>query len=305
VAELVYGDGRVYTNGSLPAFMAGLMISYHHDSVPFFESMKDNTRERLLDPSRYLPGPLIGPLPQDGTNYLREPSWRILNPGIRLLTGPATGSGTYADAVQSTTCGILLRKGASRRVTVANHGFLASDEVFHPTADGDKIGDIIDRYPELDIAMVQLTPAHFSHFSNQTYFQAEPPKRLADTSTLLHGTWFEVDGMSTGLLSFQCLGRSWKYPVRPPGHPEIPVLKWKRDTTFRVFGASSPELMDGLCGAPFVETETGNVAGFFHLGNGDWAMCAALDDLVTDGKLLETMFCWRVSTSHSEGWEVT
>jgi hypothetical protein len=23
-----------------------------------------------------------------------------------------------------------------------------------------------------------------------------------------------------------------------------------------------------------------------------------------DGKLLETMLCWRVSTSHSEGWEV-
>ena len=54
VVELVYGDGRVYTNGSLPAFMAGLMISYHHDSVPFFESMKDHTRERLVDPSRYL-----------------------------------------------------------------------------------------------------------------------------------------------------------------------------------------------------------------------------------------------------------
>ena len=61
VVELVYGDGRVYTNRSLPAFMAGLMISYHHDSVPFFESMKDHTRERLLDPSRYLLGPLMEP----------------------------------------------------------------------------------------------------------------------------------------------------------------------------------------------------------------------------------------------------
>src|SRR5271168_2055247 len=61
VVELVYGDGRVYADRSLPAFMAGLMISYHHDSVPFFESMKDHTRERLLDPGRYLPGPLMGP----------------------------------------------------------------------------------------------------------------------------------------------------------------------------------------------------------------------------------------------------
>jgi hypothetical protein len=283
VVELVYGDGRVYTNGSLPAFMAGLWVSYHHDSVPFFESIKDHTRERLLDPGRYLPGPLIGPLPQDGTNYLREPSWRILNPGVRVSTGPATGSGTYADVVQSTTCGILLRKGASMRISVANHGFLAGDEVFHPTADGDKIGDIVNRYPELDIAMIQLTPAHFSHFSNQTYFQAEPPKRLANSSNLIKGAWFEVDGMSTGMISFLCLRRTFHRPVRPPGHPKIPILEWKRDTAFRIFGASSPELMDGLCGAPFVEVETGNVAGFFHLANGDWAVCAGLDDLVAEG----------------------
>jgi hypothetical protein len=282
VAELVYGDGRVYTNGSLPAFMAGLWISYHHDSIPFFESMKDHTREQLLNPNQYLPEPLIGPLPQDGTNYLREPLWRILNPGVRVSTGLATGSGTYTD-VQSTTCGILLRKGASMRVSVANYGFLAGDEVFHPTADGDKIGDIIDRYPELDIAMVQLTPAHFSHFSNQTYFQAEPPKRLADTSNLVLGTWFEVDGMSTGMLSFQYQINSWECPVQPPEHPQIPVLQWKRNMIFRIFGASSPELMDGLCGAPVVETETGNVAGFFHLANGDFAECTAVDDLVAEG----------------------
>jgi hypothetical protein len=279
VVELVYGDGRVYADHSLPAFVAGLTTSYHHDSVPFFDSMKDRTRERLIDPGQYLPGPRIGPLPQDGTNYLREPSWGILNPGVRVSTGPATGSGTYADAVQSTTCGILLRKGASMRISVANHGFLAGDEVFHPMADGDKIGDIVDRCPELDIAMVQPTPAHSSHFSNQTYFQAEPPKRLADTSNLVRGAWFEVDGMSTGMLSFQYLMDSWKRPIRPPGHPEIPVLNWRRDMAFRIFGASSPQLMDGLCGAPFVEVETGNVAGFFHLANGDFAVCAALDDL--------------------------
>jgi hypothetical protein len=169
------------------------------------------------------------------------------------------------------------------RITVANHGFLAGDEVFHPAPDGDKTGDVVDRYSELDIAMVQLTPANFSRFSNQTYFQAEPPKRLGDTSNLPFGAWFEVDGMSTGMLSFQSLGKSWELPVRPPGHPEIPVLKWKRDTTFRMFGASSPQLMEGLCGAPFVEAETGIVAGFFHLANGDWAECAAMDDLVAEG----------------------
>lgn len=283
VVELVYGDGRVYPDASLPGYVARLPTTYHHDSVPFFQSMRDHTRERLLDPSHHLPEPGIGPLPQDSNNYLHDPRWGVLNPGVRVSTGSATGSGTYANAIQSTTCGILLRKGPSMFVSVANHRFLASDEVFHPAADGDKIGDIVDRYPELDIAMVRLTPAHSNQFSNQSYFQAEPPKRLIESCDIPKGAWFEVDGMSTGMLAFSFHTNSMERPVRPPGHPRIPVLHWKQDIVFRTFGASNPQLIDGLCGAPFVEAETGNVAGFFHLANGDWAECAALDDLVAEG----------------------
>jgi len=241
VVELVHGDGRVYPWASLPGVVAGLTTTYHHDSDPFFSSMRDHTRERLLDPSQCLPGPLIGP------------------------------------AVQSTTCGILLRKRATRYVSVANHGFLATNEVFHPAYDGDKIGEIAYRYPELDIAMVQLTPANSSRFST------EPPKRLVETYDLAPGTWFEVDGMSTGLLSFLFMSNSFENPVRPPGHPRVPFLKWQHNVVSRIFGASNRQLMDGLCGAPFVEERTGNVAGFFHLANGDWAECAALDDLIAEG----------------------
>lgn len=282
VVEIAYGDGRVYPSASLPGIVAGLSTTYHHDAIPFFSSMRDHTRERLLDPCQYLPGSRIGSLAQDGTNYLREPSWGVLSPGVRVSTGFSTSSGMCAEAVQSTTCGIRLRKGASEYVSVANHGFLANNEVFHPAPDGDKIGDIVDRYPELDIAMVQLTPAHSSRFSNQMYFQAEPPQRLVEMCDLVRGTWFEVDGMSTGLVSFLYMIDAWEKPIRPPGHPEIPVLQWKRNNVLRIFGASNPELMDGLCGAPFVEIGTGNVAGFFHLANGDWAECAALDDLITE-----------------------
>ena len=42
-------------------------------------------------------------------------------------------------------------------------------------------------------------------------------------------------------------------------------------------------MQEGLCGAPFVETRTGNVAGFFHLASGDYAECAAMDDLIAEG----------------------
>lgn len=41
--------------------------------------------------------------------------------------------------------------------------------------------------------------------------------------------------------------------------------------------------MDGIRGAPIVEEYSGLVAGFFHLGAGDWAECATLDDLVAEG----------------------
>ena len=74
--------------------------------------------------------------------------------------------------------------------SVANYGFPEMSKVFHPAYDGDKIGDIVDRYPELDIAMVQCTAANSSRITNQTYFQAESPRRLAEKAT-----WFGGHGL--------------------------------------------------------------------------------------------------------------
>ena len=283
VVELKYGDGKEYLPKSLPSVVANRLTTYHHDAESFLSSMRDHTRERILNPSQYLPGPPIGPLPQDATNYINEPDWGILSPGMRVSTGCAADSGFCADAVLSTTSGILLRKGATCYVTVANRGFPDTQEVFHPAPYGDKIGDIENRYPELDIAMVRLTPANSGRYTNRTYFQAKAPRRLAETVDMAPGSWCEVDGMSTGMLSLLYSGRAMEEPVKPPGHPPIPVHQWKRKTLFNVFGATSPQLLEGICGAPLVEEETGLVAGFFHLAAGDWAECAALDDLVAEG----------------------
>jgi hypothetical protein len=154
VVEIFFGDGRTYPTASLPAAVAGLVTTYHHEPISFLDSMRSHTRERLLDPSQYLPGPRIGPLPQDRTDYLREPGWGTISPGVRVSTGVVADSGLLSDTVSSTTCGFLLRKDGKRCVSVANHGFLQTGEVYHPGYDGDKIGDVVDRYPELDIAMV-------------------------------------------------------------------------------------------------------------------------------------------------------
>lgn len=63
VVELIYGDGRDYPRRSLPGIVAGVATTYHHGPLPFLEDMKYHNRERLLDPTPYLQGPLIGPPP--------------------------------------------------------------------------------------------------------------------------------------------------------------------------------------------------------------------------------------------------
>lgn len=283
VVELDNSDGQSYEPKSLPSKVATLPVTYHHSKDPFLDIMKDCVRERVIDPSHYLPGPRIGPLPQDGTNYLAQPGWGFLCPGMRVSTGPGLSNGRYADAVASTTSGVLLQKGNLRYLTVANHGFLGHDEVHHPTDSDDKVGDIIDRYPEIDVAMVKLTPATSTHFLNNVYFKAAPPTRLLDSSAMSPGSWFEVDTMSTGLLSFMFEGVKMERPVRPQGHPPVPCCHWRRDIVMRIFGAKNQDLIDGMCGAPFVECDTGAVAGFFHLANGDHAVCATVDDLIAEG----------------------
>lgn len=282
LVELVWGDGRQYPDSSLPGKVAGRPTHYHHESVPFFEGLTQKMRERILDPRSYLPGPSIGPLPQDDTNYLDEPNWGYLTPGMRVSSECIDqGGSSYA---KSTSLGVRLRNGRMDRVTVANHGF-PTREVFHPTYLGTKIGEITDRYPELDIAFLKPTPSQTSTFTNRTYFQAESPRYIAGEERLINSrfTFWEVDGMSTGLVTLYYEARSLEQPMRPQGQPPIPVANWRRYNVSRIFGAMSGELMDGLCGAPIVSVDDGALGGFFHLATGDFAQSAMLEDLVAEG----------------------
>lgn len=286
VVELVYGDNRMYQRGSLPGRVAGITTFYHHSPNSFLCEMRSQASERLLDPLQYLPGPRIGPLPQDGTNYLHQPGWGCLTPGMRLSTGNRSASGQDTAAVPSSTSGVLLRKGPELRLTVANRGFGfagTTSEVFHPSYNEDKIGDVTDRYTEIDVAMVRLTPENLSRFSNASYFQAYPPRRLIESDMMTPGSWYEVDGMSTGLLSFWYCATLAEPLLRPPGHPEIPHRQWRLNPMYRIFGATNSTMVDGVCGAPLVEESTGNVAGFFHRADGEFAICTAVDDLIAEG----------------------
>lgn len=127
--------------------------------------------------------------------------------------------------------------------------------------------------------MVRLTPANSDRYTNMAYFQAEAPRRLAEVRDMVPGRWFEVDGISTGLLSLLYCGRSMERPAETP----IPVDHWQPKNLFNIFGATSTQFVKGICVAPLVEGDTGLVADLFHLAAGDWAESAVLDDLVAEG----------------------
>lgn len=120
VVELEDGDGREYLRKSLPGIVANRATTYHHGTESFLTLVRNHARERILDPTRYFQGPLR----QDDTEYINEPNWGILSPGIRVST-------RAYEAVLSTTSGIILRKGGDRYATVANHGFTNAQVVSH------------------------------------------------------------------------------------------------------------------------------------------------------------------------------
>jgi hypothetical protein len=281
IVELEYGDGRIYEPKSLPGTVAGRTTLYHHAEARFYKSMKNMTRARRVDPAQH-PPINIGPMPQDGQNYLRHSSH--LSPGCRIECGFGIPGSNFEGMNAATSAGVKLRRFDGQEVlTVSHHGFLTSQEVYHPFADEDKIGDVIDARPELDIALVELTPTASEKFTNTCYFQAETPRVLLEGSEIKQGSWSEVDGMSSGLVSLLTYGRRFLKPKRPAGHPETEFREWQAYSVDAMFGAVNNAICEGMCGAPIVQCETGGVGGFFHLSDGLNCFTAHLDDLVAEG----------------------
>jgi hypothetical protein len=284
VVELVHDDARIYEPASLPGTVAGHTTLYHHSEAHFFGAMKDLGRERRLNPADF-PIPETGPLPEDCTNYLLGTD-ALFTPGVRIASGRGEPETSHENASFATTSGVWLRNMSGEYfMTVANHGFLSSREVYHPSEveNAMKIGDVAKSYPELDVAFVKLEPRVAEKVTNSVYFQAEPPKRLVNGDEIEQGSWSEVDGMSSGLVSLMSQGCVDYRPPRPSGHPEISFSQWRTWTISMIFGAAKPRIVAGMCGAPVVACKGGAVQGFFHLSDGHHAQCATLDDLTAEG----------------------
>ena len=264
VVELEHGDGRLYQPGSLPGTVGGRTTLYHHEEEPFYKTMSQMTRDRRLDPAQ---SGASGPMPQDKTDYMAECSFLI--PGCRVESRYGVPGSQNEGVNAATLAGVKLRNiNGQEALTVSHHGFLNSKEVYHPFPSGAKIGEVFDERPELDISLVELTPDVSRQFRNDCYFQGESPKVLLRGSDVVEGTWYEVDGMSSGLVSLLTYALVSRKPLRPPGHPKIKYNKWESFSLSAMFGVVNNTICDGMCGAPIVECETGGVAGFFHMSDG-------------------------------------
>ena len=267
IVELYCDDQRTYESGSLPRTVGGYTVHYHHDSTSAFGRPTARARARATksDPST-----------QDTSNYLS--SANELCPGVRSTSATTADDGSGPPGSISTTAGVLLRDNhGNQRLTVANHGFENRKYVFHPFEDNVQIGEIDERLEHLDIALAKLNPS--VKFNNSTYFEYKPPRRLLRSHEIPNGSFFSMDGMSTGVVFLMAEGIALDTPKRPAGMTEI---RFSKCGVYRIFGAVQDVQREGVCGAAIVEDDTdeGGVAGFFQMGNAYFGFAPVLDELI-------------------------
>ncbi|EFR03719.1 hypothetical protein MGYG_06716 [Nannizzia gypsea CBS 118893] len=276
IIELRADDGREYERRSLPGRVANHLTLYHHNETPFWD-LKVQGRERVIKPTGNL---------HDMTNYLST-ELHSLCPGVRVESGTTSRHGGYLDLTMATTAGVLLRScSEGQRLTVSNHGFPHSDDVYHPSSspDGLCIGQITERFMALDVALVQLHPS--TSFTNDEYFESQPPKRLVRSNEVPLNTWCTLDGMASGLIFLRVAGIQVVPPPQVPGI-QVDFTRFQTENIYRYIGPAGAEVCAGVCGAPIVidEDERGGVVGFFQLGErgADWALAPCLDELIDRG----------------------
>jgi len=166
---------------------------------------------------------------EDDTDYrTSEP----LTPGIKV-TGLS----------MSSTAGVLLKHNDGRqRVTVALHAFYDSHSVFHPNRlPPQYLGEIRERYYGPGIGLFELSPGN--QFSNATYFNANPPKRLVDTAYASENiSWFEVDGYTGGKISLLYEGPRVRKRDLPEEIINMHSLSIQRDCMFYYCGIDKVEI---------------------------------------------------------------
>ncbi|KAL9610229.1 MAG: hypothetical protein Q9167_005051 [Letrouitia subvulpina] len=175
--ELDISTGKAYNRHSLPSKAGDVSIQYCHSAEGYWKGLPQMDYQRLTTPVNTV---------VDNSDYISQDPHQI-SPGVCLASSSPR---------QETSAGLCLQKGNKKYITVANHAFPQSDEVYHPSPTGYRVGQITDRFTVQDIVFAELDPS--ISFSNKQYFAAPTPSRLISTEEIKAGDWFEVDGYSAG-----------------------------------------------------------------------------------------------------------
>lgn len=262
---------------SLPGRLGGF-TPYYCAGKPAFKD-KTLSHSRLITPSADV---------VDDSDYASLG----LSPGVRVC-----------GVQDAATSGLVLanRITGERRLTVANHAFLDTNEVYHPhTLPEYHIGRITHRYPKLDIALVKLNDG--VGYYNSYYFDAPVPKRLSATvaqtgqaSSVNLQPWYFIESPFTGLVPLLYAGWMAGFSDETPPQP-YHQMKCDHSYILRSMGINLTSLAKGICGSPIVlddfevsESDKGSVLGFFA-----W----------TDGRVIENVFVPVLDQIIAEGWEV-
>jgi len=177
-------------------------------------------------------------------------------------------------------------------MTVAMQSLYDAPVVFHANCLPTQYLGIIDKqYYMADIGLCKLAPG--TEFSNPTYFDANPPKRLVDTAYVTanfdHTTWFEVDGFTCGKVSLLDEGPRVPFGDLPVEFSDMDPVSINREYAFLFFGTDEPTVRAGICGGPVVHEPSddpdldGVAIGFFFMNAGGKCYVPHCDRVLADG----------------------
>lgn len=209
---------------------------------------KFQSQEQDPDPSALRVQQPSGVL-RDNTNYLAD-HIGVLRPDVMVSSSLSDGSW------KSTTLGILVvdRSGTSF-ITVADHGFNDDGEVWHPDPSGTLIGKIRHRFPDSDIALVQLEKN--IKFDNKTFGNVDDPAGSIPTRIATKTLFFDNIYMDNPFAGY-CVGQILAPGVRVESSGIMIQHCW---VAMDVSSDQGP--IDGSCGSAIFNDDD-EVVGFFR-----------------------------------------
>ena len=213
--------------------------------------------------------------------------YQVLRPGVMLGSERSPRDGVE----MLTSSGVLIQHDHTRvkYLTVASHGFPSGGKVYHPSANGREIGELILELSHTNISLVKLH--NNVQYVNETFKTSTMPdspvrfKGFPKANETRSGDFVYMESPFNGFLE-----GTYGVPVflrLPPDDPAEPEQQWVRSRWDYVGQDFGGEIKEGVCGSAIWNADM-KVVGFFRYicNEGpmkDWAFSVAADHLIEKG----------------------